>query len=59
MPTYVYKCIKCSIIESINHGMDYEYDESCVCGGTMRKVFTPAGISFKGSGFYSNDSRGK
>ena len=28
-----------------------------VCGGRLRKVFHPAGILFKGSGFYKTDSR--
>jgi predicted nucleic acid-binding Zn ribbon protein len=28
-----------------------------VCGGKLRKVFHPAGIVFKGSGFYATDSR--
>ena len=28
-----------------------------VCGGPLRKVFHPAGILFKGSGFYKTDSR--
>lgn len=27
------------------------------CGGTLRRVFHPAGIVFKGSGFYATDSR--
>jgi predicted nucleic acid-binding Zn ribbon protein len=27
------------------------------CGGTLRKVFSPVGIVFKGSGFYRTDSR--
>jgi predicted nucleic acid-binding Zn ribbon protein len=30
-----------------------------VCGGPLRKVFSPVGIVFKGSGFYRTDSRGK
>ena len=28
-----------------------------LCGGSLRKVFHPAGILFKGSGFYATDSR--
>ena len=28
------------------------------CGGRLRKVFSPVGIVFKGSGFYRTDSRG-
>ncbi len=31
--------------------------EPVLCGGTVRKVFSSVGISFKGSGFYRNDSR--
>ena len=27
------------------------------CGGEVRKIFSNVGISFKGSGFYRNDSR--
>jgi predicted nucleic acid-binding Zn ribbon protein len=27
------------------------------CGGKLRKVFSPVGIVFKGSGFYRTDSR--
>ena len=27
------------------------------CGGELRRVIHPAGIIFKGSGFYRNDSR--
>ena len=28
-----------------------------VCGGTLRKVFSPVGVVLKGSGFYRTDSR--
>jgi len=59
MPTYTYKCAKCSKQEEVIHGINDEYSDSCTCGGNMLKVFTPAGIRFKGSGFYSTDSRGK
>lgn len=32
--------------------------ETCAaCGGPLRRVLYPAGIIFKGSGFYSTDSR--
>jgi predicted nucleic acid-binding Zn ribbon protein len=27
------------------------------CGGSLRKIFSPVGIVFKGSGFYRTDSR--
>lgn len=30
-----------------------------MCGGKLRKLYSPVGIVFKGSGFYSNDRREK
>jgi putative FmdB family regulatory protein len=59
MPTYTYKCAKCSKVEDVFHPFSEDYSSSCECGGKMNKVFYPSGISFKGSGFYSNDSKGK
>lgn len=59
MPTYIYKCVRCSMTENVVHGMNDEYTDLCSCGGEMQKGFYPAGVSFKGSGFYSTDSRGK
>jgi putative FmdB family regulatory protein len=57
VPTYSYKCTSCSKIEDIVHGINDQYNEICDCGGDMNKVFYPAGVSFKGSGFYINDSK--
>jgi len=34
-------------------------DTCAACGGKLRKVFHPAGILFKGSGFYATDNRSK
>ena len=59
MPTYTYKCIRCSKIEDIRHGINDKYTEECICGGEMKKVFYPSSIQFNGSGFYSTDSKGK
>lgn len=55
MPTYIYKCVRCSKIEQVVHRMNEEYTDPCVCGGRMNKVFHPTSVSFKGSGFYSTD----
>ena len=58
MPTYKYRCAKC--------GEEFElwqsiHDDALTrhpgCGGTVTKVFSPAGIVLKGSGFYRTDSR--
>jgi putative FmdB family regulatory protein len=59
MPTYTYKCTKCSKTEDVVHGFNESYSSSCECGGETSKVFYPTGIKFKGKGFYSNDSKAK
>ena len=60
MPTYEYACTECGdrteVVQSIS---DAPPTTCTVCGGRLRKVFSPVGIVFKGSGFYRTDSRGK
>ena len=58
MPTYEYACTVCGIHIEVFQRIGEEPLSSCgVCGGALRKVFHPAGILFKGSGFYKTDSR--
>ena len=58
MPTYEYACRSCGEhLEVVQSFRDEPLRECPVCGGELRKVFSPVGISFKGSGFYRNDSR--
>ena len=58
MPTYEYACQSCgSHIEVYQRFSDEPLTKCGVCGGQLRKVFHPAGILFKGSGFYATDSR--
>jgi putative FmdB family regulatory protein len=58
MPTYEYVCRSCGThVEVFQHFSDPPLTECGVCGGQLRKVFHPAGILFKGSGFYATDSR--
>ena len=60
MPTYEYVCQSCGThVEVYQRFSDEPLTECGVCGGPLRKVFHPAGILFKGSGFYSTDSRSK
>ena len=60
MPTYEYACQSCGThIEVYQRFSDDSLEHCEVCGGDLRKVFHPAGILFKGSGFYVTDSRGK
>jgi putative FmdB family regulatory protein len=58
LPTYSYKCTQ--------HGHTFDIYQSFTdadialcpeCGAPVRKVFSPIGVSFTGSGFYRNDSR--
>ena len=60
MPTYEYRCSECGNQFEISQRIDEEPMTVCDrCGGRLRKVFHPAGIVFKGSGFYATDSRAK
>ena len=60
MPTYEYACTECGArIEVVQSIADAPLTTCTVCGGRLRKVFSPVGIVFKGSGFYRTDSRGK
>ena len=60
MPLYDYQCSKCQHVTEVRHGFDDTYAEPCtVCGGDLQRVFNPAPIVFKGSGFYVTDSRKK
>ncbi len=60
MPLYEYQCATCGEPVEIRHGFRETVDQPCAkCGGELKRVFTPAGIVFKGSGFYVNDSRTK
>ncbi len=62
MPIYEYKCSACSnrieILQKIN---DPPLSVCDKCHGTMSKVISPAGLMFKGSGWYITDysSKGK
>jgi putative FmdB family regulatory protein len=60
MPTYEYACTECGKhVEVVQSMSDAPLDTCATCGGRLRKVFSPIGIVFKGSGFYRTDSRGK
>lgn len=58
MPTYEYQCTSCGQHIEVFQRVAEDPLKICgVCGGALRKVFHPAGIVFKGSGFYATDSR--
>ncbi len=59
MPTYEYKCNKCEeIFEIFQKITDPPLEECPVCGGELTKLISGGiGVIFKGSGFYSTDSK--
>ena len=58
MPTYEYACAECGErLEAVQKFSDDPLTVCPACGGRLRKVFSPVGIVFKGSGFYRTDSR--
>ncbi len=58
MPLYEYRCRRCGTLSEVWHGFGQRHGEPCAeCAGELERVFHPAGIVFKGSGFYKTDSR--
>ena len=58
MPTYQYACTACDErLEAVQKFTDDPLTTCEACGGPLRKVYSPVGIVFKGSGFYRTDSR--
>jgi putative FmdB family regulatory protein len=58
MPTYEYRCKDCGEhLEIVQSFRDDPLTECPACRGTLKKVFQPVGIAFKGTGFYRNDAR--
>ena len=60
MPIYEYACTSCGERTEAKQSFDDPPLDVCpVCGGKLRKLYSPVGIVFKGSGFYSTDARTK
>jgi putative FmdB family regulatory protein len=58
VPTYSYRCTECDNAFDIQQSFSDDSLTVCpVCGGRLRKVFSPIGVTFNGSGFYRTDSR--
>lgn len=58
MPLYEYRCRDCGHQFEIQQSLSDDALTECpTCSGGLRKVFSPVGIAFKGSGFYKTDSR--
>lgn len=58
MPTYEYQCKTCGHhFERVQRFSDDPIRECPDCGAEVRRVIHPAGVIFKGSGWYITDSR--
>ncbi|MGH2787307.1 MAG: FmdB family zinc ribbon protein [Actinomycetota bacterium] len=58
MPVYEYACTACGERTEARQSFDDPPLEECpLCGGRLRKLYSPVGIVFKGSGFYATDGR--
>lgn len=58
MPIYEYACTNCGERTEQRQGFDDPPLETCPhCGGRLRKLYSPVGVVFKGSGFYSTDQK--
>ena len=57
MPTYSYVCKKCEHAFEVQQSITAtDLTECPKCKGEIRKVYSNVGVTFKGSGFYINDS---
>ncbi len=58
MPTYEYRCVTCDLRFEVERRMGTLREELCPeCGSTSKRVFSPVGVAFKGSGFHNTDYR--
>jgi putative FmdB family regulatory protein len=59
MPIYTYRCTECGVeFDQHQNFSDPPLTKCPECGKkSLRKVFSPSGIIFKGSGWYATDHR--
>jgi putative FmdB family regulatory protein len=59
MPIYTYRCTECGVeFDQHQNFSDPPLIKCPECGKkSLRKVFSPSGIIFKGSGWYATDHR--
>lgn len=55
MPAYDYRCRTCDVVIELTT----REPGPCLCGGELKRIYALAGISFRGKGFYRNDSTGR
>lgn len=59
MPLYAYQCKDCGVRFERRQGFDDPAITVCPeCEGAVHRLIQPAGVIFKGSGFYVTDNKG-
>ena len=59
MPLYAYECKECGVRFERRQGFDDAPITVCPeCEGVVHRLIQPAGVIFKGSGFYVTDHKG-
>ena len=60
MPAYDYRCPACDRLFEVTRAAGATEEVCCPsCGTAAKRVFTPVGVVFKGSGFHNTDYRAK
>ncbi len=60
MPLYDYQCRKCNHLFEHEHRIGENPRVRCpICKGAAKKLISPVGVVFKGSGFYCTDNKKK
>lgn len=59
MPIYQYRCSSChSLFEILQRINDPPLQHCQYCSGEVRRIISPVGLIFKGSGFHVTDYKG-
>ena len=60
MPSYDFRCPECDERFEVTRPVGAASDVCCpTCGNQAKRVFTPVGVVFKGSGFHNTDYRSR
>lgn len=57
MPTYLYECDHCGRFEEFQRITEEPLKDCPKCNASVKRIIGAPGIIFKGSGFYSTDSK--
>jgi putative FmdB family regulatory protein len=60
MPAYDYRCTECDTVFEVVRAIGDTTQVVCpTCDAPAKRLFTPVGVVFKGSGFHNTDYRPK